>query len=614
MASSNTAEKIDVKELMAAHFDDDLLFFRDCLVIRDHDTSQLLPFVLNKGQQILHNIAEKQKAETGRVRIVLLKSRRFGGSTYVEGRFYKKTTFDMNRNTFIVAHEEDATTTLFRMAQLFQEKNPYQPSVLASNAKELRFDVTPQDYKKGKSGLKSEYRLATAKNAEAGRSQGIHFLHISEEGMFGSNARDLLTGLIQCVPKPPAYTEIWRESTAKGFGNTFQEAVFKTFCEGKYPYYEENGQTFAWKNTVSDWTLVFIPWNIIEKYKMEIPKNERDGFIKKINEKIFDANSLKWVDSEELTIKKKFRLSYEQLYWRKWTIENDCQGSLDVFNQEYPLTVESAFLSTGSNVFDKALCDELEANCREPDAVGDIVRNTGRSRLKLNKHGKLSVWEKYEKGEAYFITVDVAGGLKQGQQTTEKKQKKEPDKTNIDVWNHRTGMMCAQWNGHIDYDLVADMVSLVGDMYATIDVRGRSDFPPAIVELNNHGYSVVDGLNKINYPQRGNMGDEPGWLSNRRTKPQMIDSLYKAVRDGTLQIMSKPTVSEMRTYIEEGGHYNSASGCKDDRVITAAIASQMILLLPRKFKTGNKNYSGSNARFTNLDGNEAAKPKAVYYA
>ena len=63
-------------------------FAGDCLSIQDINTSEIVPLKFNRGQIILHAVAEKQKAEKGRVRILLLKVRRFGGSTYIEARFY----------------------------------------------------------------------------------------------------------------------------------------------------------------------------------------------------------------------------------------------------------------------------------------------------------------------------------------------------------------------------------------------------------------------------------------------------------------------------------------------------------------------------------------------
>jgi hypothetical protein len=47
----------------------------------------LVPFIFNPVQRKLHAIIEEQRAETGRVRIVVLKARQEGVSTYVAGRY-----------------------------------------------------------------------------------------------------------------------------------------------------------------------------------------------------------------------------------------------------------------------------------------------------------------------------------------------------------------------------------------------------------------------------------------------------------------------------------------------------------------------------------------------
>jgi hypothetical protein len=55
-------------------------------------------------------------------------------------------------------------------------------------------------------------------------------------------------------------------------------------------------------------------------------------------------------------------------------------------------------------------------------------------------------------------------------------------------------------------------------------------------------------------------------------------------RNGDIQIKSAETVSEMRTFVEKNGSYNAETNCKDDRVDTAAMASQMLRLLPKRFE------------------------------
>ena len=44
-------------------------------------------------------------------------------------------------------------------------------------------------------------------------------------------------------------------------------------------------------------------------------------------------------------------LSLEQIVWRRWKIEEDFSGNLELFRQEYPLTPEEAFVTSGNPVF-----------------------------------------------------------------------------------------------------------------------------------------------------------------------------------------------------------------------------------------------------------------------
>jgi hypothetical protein len=553
-----------------------------CIVIRDHNTAEIVPLIYNDPQDIVHKIVEKQKQEYGIVRVLLLKTRRFGGSTQIQGRYYSKTSLNFNRNAFIVGHEKESTNTLFEMAKLMQERNPIAPSIRANNEKALKFDNAAG------TGLKSEYRLASAENLDAGRSQGIHYLHASEEA-FWRDGRTLLTGLLQCVPDPPAESEIFRESTANGYGNSFQEDVFRAYGEGQHVYYEselcevakhmpdsKHVYPFAWRSEGQDWILIFIPWFVYARYSKEFEsQDKRDEFKKEISKKVFDSIEMQWVELEASKLRRKYGLTLEQLYWREWAIENKCNGSVDKFHQEYPATVEEAFLSTGTNVYPKELCDQIELECTKPLVIGDLVERAGQIRIRRNKYGKFSLWERPKKEEQYFMCIDSGGG----ENARQKKEKTDPDPTCIDIWNHRTGNQVAQWHGHIEYDLIGDVAEMAGKLY---------EMAPACVELQNHGYTVVADLKRKKYPMYESKPDEPGWSTNRKTKPLMVDDLYRMSRDGLIHIRSKPTVSEMRTFIEENGKYGAASGCHDERVDTAGMASQMFQLMPSRIAKSEK--------------------------
>jgi len=558
------------------------------LIVRDHETSMLVPFKFRKGQQILHNIVEKRKAEGKSIRILNLKARRYGGSTYVEGRFYFFASNKENKNVFIVTHEIPATDTLFEMAQLFHEQNPYRPSTTQNNSNKMKFD-TPQG-----TGLKSEYRLATAKNIHAGKSQGIHYLHISEEAQFEGDPQELLTSLFASVPDSDITAEIFRESTAQGFGNTFQKDVFSTYEEGRYPYYEEDGVTYAWHNPDSDWVVVFIPWFVVETYTKSFDTQQQlEEFKLKVAEKEFDKQSMRWTESEAERLRNKYHLSYEQLHWRVWCIKNKCRDSKHLFHQNYPATLDEAFLKTGSNVFSKEMCDHLETLCQPPILVGELRRYMGKSRITPNPHGALQVWEKVKQDSSYFIVVDSAGGKKKRSGSGKQLTSNEPDRTNIDVFNHKTGMQAAQWNGHIPYDSIGDLVIMIGEMYG-IKTKYGLELPVACVELQNHGYTVVSDLSREQYPQYEWKDGEPGWSTNRKTKPEACDNLTRSVRDGEIKINCLGTINEMRTFVEENMEFNAAPGCKDDRVDTAAIASVLMLTLPRKYTELRKRKKGGD--------------------
>lgn len=572
-------------------------FASKCIKIKSHTNSTIVPLVFNKPQQILHAISEKMADEFGFIRIIGLKSRRVGFSTYVEGRFYHKTSTRPNRHAFIVAHEVDSTNTLFQMSKLMQEQNPLRPSVRHSNEKLLRFDT------EAGTGLKSEYHLATATNVDAGRSQGVHFLHASEEA-FWPNADLLLDGLLRCIPKPPAYHEVYRESTGNGFGNPFQRDTFEIYDSGAHPYYEIEGIVYAWRKPGKDWILCFIPWFADDTCSMPF-KSEADKltFAANVATKVFDPDRMEWVDSESSRLQSRFSLALEQLNWREWEIENNCKAPTrkqreEKFKQEYPSTVEEAFISQGSNIYPKSLCDDLEQLTQSPLLIGELVDRAGETKVRRHEYGKFRLWVKPARGETYFLTVDTGGGLK----TSQVRENREPDPTCIDVWRRSDGAQCAQWHGHMDYGLIASTVYMIGRMYGAMN-KSAVQLPRACVEAANHGHTVIKDLREMHYQMFEAKPGEPGWLTTGASKPKMVDDLGEMARNGDLKIACRETIAEMRTYVEENGKFNAAQGCHDDRVISAAMASQMMSLLPSAIDT-----SRDNAGFSNLDGR--GRPKA----
>jgi len=67
-----------------------------------------------------------------------------------------------------------------------------------------------------------------------------------------------------------------------------------------------------------------------------------------------------------------------------------------------------------------------------------------------------------------------------------------------------------------------------------------------------------------------------------------------------------------RRFVEENGKFNAASGCHDDRVMSAAMASQMLVLLPKRFKKLSEESSDFEG-FSNIHDRYQPEKADTYY-
>src|SRR5262249_49374608 len=127
---------------------DDLEYFAQTNLKLRSKAGPIEPFVFNAAQRNLHQIIEEQKAKTGRVRVVVLKARQMGVSTYIAARFYSKTIHAPGIRTLIVGHERAASRNLYGLVKRFHDLMPddLRPSIGVSNAEELIFDRLDSGY------------------------------------------------------------------------------------------------------------------------------------------------------------------------------------------------------------------------------------------------------------------------------------------------------------------------------------------------------------------------------------------------------------------------------------------------------------------------------------
>lgn len=331
-----------------------------CLKIRTK-SGAVEPLVLNAAQKCIHDKIEEQRAKTGKVRAIVLKGRQQGCSTYVEGRFYWRTTHSKGVRAFILTHEEEATTNLFDLAKRYHDHcpAPVKPSTGASSSKELSFDR-----------LDSGYKVGTAGNKGVGRSSTVQLFHGSEVA-FWPNAQQHAAGILQAIPDEEG-TEVILESTANGFGNFFHEQWQKA----------ESGQ--------SEYIAIFVPWYWQPEYRKPVP----DGFAP---------------DAEESELMELYGIDLEQVVWRRAKIAELNDPVL--FKQEYPFTAAEAFQTAGQDPLIKPEAVIRARKCKVADNVGpralgvDPARfGDDRTSITLRQGRKAHFQESHSKKDTMEVT------------------------------------------------------------------------------------------------------------------------------------------------------------------------------------------------------------------
>ena len=531
----------------------------------------LAPFEFNVIQQTFHAILQDIRASRRLIRVVVLKARREGLSTYVAGRFFWHTATTPNRYAFMITHEPDATEFVFGMHKRFYDNlDPlWKPATKYNNIRKLEFNKP-----KGR-GLDSAITVATAGKEYAGSSQLIHHLHLSEMSKWPTHTTEnLLTSVLQCVPDGDD-TEVIDESTANGIGGKFYERYWA--ARFKYKVFLDAAGQIAWRcevdpktNLSNPYSAIFFPWFVFPAYQMPVPRwvGIAGGarFERTAEEQAFVDLHLKGVPPAVVD---------QKLCWRRKIIEEKCQGQTALFNQEYPATDIEAFISSGSTVFDTYQVLKLLDAAPAPVATYDILPSTGECVAK--KDGKLWVWEEPRADRQYLISADVAEGIEIAAKGGETKY----DFSVFDVIDLQTGAQVAQWHGHVDPDLFGRMLCFVGRRY---------HFAWLCPERNNHGHTVVTTIMNAGYPRIyvEKIPDPPnkprkryGWLTTRSTKPKVIDQVIAEMRDGSHGIRSKRTLQEMLSFKkDEKGEYGAEEGQHDDCVMSLAIGKWVRPTLP----------------------------------
>jgi len=522
------------RELQSLHRslirDDPFLMIEEGHLIIKTKAGEMKPLVLNKAQRRLHSKIKSLWYANKIIRIILLKARQLGASTWCEALLYSVCSLISNQNSVVIASDKDGSNYLFEMSKLYHEKCPgyLKPKAKKSNEKKLEFE-----------GLHSQILNDTADNKEAGRGYTFRLVHLSEYAFFRQvNADEIMLGLSHSVPSMPR-TIIIKESTANGFNH------FKDDWDAA-----ESGET--------DEVAIFIPWYWGEEYQMPVD----DTF--KIGDSAFGYVSQDETCLADQMYKEGIDLIEERLQWRRWDIKNNCKGDLDKFRQENPSTPEEAFIASGACYFDqRQIVKQLKQNT-EPLFKADIVKENYQFVLRKSPEGTFAFYKNPSKYAQYCVGGDAASGS-------------GTDWSTLIALDKHSNETVAEYRAKSDPDELAYQAYLLGSFLN----QGK-----VAIENDKFGYSANQKLRTLYgniYVQRSynklenKVIEKFGWDTTAVTRPLMLGQLQSEIREGSTRLGSKLLMKECLTFIKnaETKKAEAEQGKNDDLVIARAIAGQL---------------------------------------
>jgi len=441
--------------------------------------------VIDKNQKLLTflpNEAQKHFLENKANRNIILKARQLGFTTLSVIDMLDDVLFTPNMNAMLISYDLPSAEGVFYKLKLAWENFPLRDlyQIDTENKRQYRFGFGNGD-------------VSSIEVKTTGRSGTFNRVHVTELAKIAKDypqkAEELITGTIPAVPLDG---RVDIESTAEGEIGIFYEMFMEAWNnpEIKYPT--------QYKAHFYNWT-----WD---------------------KENIGKAPSIPVAEMDEKDVFEKYQKEYSlsdqeiSYYYIQWLNLNKNWNKL---YQEFPTTVEEAFVSSGSLFFDTKNFQNQKPNFITPKI-----------------EGKWNIYDEYHPMHVYAIGADPSEGVGR-------------DSATAVIWDMTKMKVVADYaNKDIAPDQLAYELKSFGNRYGTCIIG---------VERNNHGHTTLAKLKEI-YPSNRIYTEEKvdkvrnektkrlGWLTTSASKPRMLYELKSAFDEELIIIPSQRIMQEVKTY------------------------------------------------------------------
>ena len=464
------------------------IIIQSMFLVQDKQTRQDIPFKLNVTQASLDDGIK--------LRNIVAKARQEGITTYVLARFAVACLTRQNTRAVVISHERESTERMLATVHYFLEniRGP-KPVIEHSSKSEITFPKT-----------NSMFYIGTAGAKKFGRGDTITHFHGSEVA-YWDNPKELLGGALQAVPLMTG--EVFLESTGNGAGTWFHRTCMDA-ARGRSPF-----------------KLHFFNWIDFPEYDLIITPEQAHEVMSNLQPEL-----------DEPGLVENWDLTAGQIMFRRIKLA-ELDWDVDLFKQEYPITLDECFRTSGAAFFQRILFK-------------------GSEHWKQKAAGYHGLLHHPRKDLHYSMGVDSSAGVGQ-------------NRSCIEVVCNETNEQVAEYSyDRIPPDALAQKTADIGKEY---------NDAYAVVESNNHGAVVLDNLRKLyligrihkDRKQNNNLVNL-GYRTSVRSKPFALGQLRKSLAQGLL-IHSDLLRGELLTFVEKDGKLEAQTGCFDDCVMALAMAN-----------------------------------------
>jgi hypothetical protein len=517
------------------------LWFSTFAVIKDKRGKNIKPKA-NTLQKRMFEHYRKCQIEDKPCKMIILKPRQKGASTCAQALTYHHMRKHENLSGSLMGDIAGTSDKVFEIYRRYAENDLFPWDDTGTNLAEGGNLADQINLSTG-----SVYGKETAGSKNAGRSGTIQVGNMTETAFWTlQGAKDPSLAYLQSLYDGDNLSLIVADSTPNGPQGWF----YRTWVQD------------------NEWAKIFAAWFEFDDSRTPF-KSEAD--LQNFKDTLTD---------DEKSEIDRFDVDWEQLHWRRRTLQDKCNGDISKFRQEYPSDPEECFLMSSRPRFHpesvKAMTDAAK-NLRHQVGTITLQQNNTAS-FRPDRAGGWKIYDEPEHDSKYLVSIDTCTGEDQQMQGLAA----DPDWHSVQVWRApyedwhgiwHPSKLVAIHHSRVDVGVLAEEIKAAAKYYG-----GAFTIP----EVNNSGLAIVKYLldegvhvyqrRKVN-GSTGMVEKAFGWQTDKITRKTIIDHLATEIVDGNVEIPDLGVLQELKVFVvNEKGKPEAAQGHHDDHVLAAAIA------------------------------------------